>query len=507
MRGAGALPPPEPPPPVEPPSPRSPSQQARAPPSAPRPNWWASRLFCAKFWLVATGVWWGIAMQLLVYRGAGEPTAFLPNVDWYVGMMLLYFVRCCGGGTEMYANAQHRHVIPITLCDLLGTVGTTVGLELAGSAIFGIIYSSVTVWTALFTCVILRKAQSTVKLLGIVTVVLGLCLPALDPSRNTQTQDGQNVFIGIVLTSSGTLFYALEYTLCERCYSLYDKPLDARQLCAMTGVWGFFFTMIWIAGYTIPHWETVVSAPVRFHHSNVWVIGLLFASHIVNNAVHNAAWFVVCELEGGVSTGLLMGVKAAALFFGSALFFCDEEHSEQCLTTYKFAATVVVLVGTGVYYWPASSESDDTACCLRGRCVPHRKTAQSREAARRLRDGRHVPLKTIDCSNAQLKSRADVEDMLDAVDEGHGDESMESDDAGSSGDDDDCERLGEGPDEEIPVRAKGKRRRPANTAGGDGGSAQSVSSCVPARDNLPGKWWQSSAAGKTTVRSTEPNRK
>ena len=41
------------------------------------------------------------------------------------------------------------------------------------------------------------------------------------------------------------------------------------------------------------------------------VILLLFASHTLNNAVHNAAWFIVCELEGGVSTGLLMGVKVA----------------------------------------------------------------------------------------------------------------------------------------------------------------------------------------------------
>ena len=89
---------------------------------------------------VATGVWWGIAMQLLVYRGAGEPASCLPNLDWYVGMMLVYLVRWWSGGSENFSNALHRHVVPITVCDLIGTVGTTVGLEMAGSAIFGIIY-------------------------------------------------------------------------------------------------------------------------------------------------------------------------------------------------------------------------------------------------------------------------------------------------------------------------------------------------------------------------------
>ena len=53
-----------------------------------------------------------------------------------------------------------------------------------------------------------------------------------------------------------------------------------------------------------------------------------------------------------MSTGLLMGVKAAALFLASAAFFCDEAHPEQCLTTAKASATVIVLLGTAVYYWP-----------------------------------------------------------------------------------------------------------------------------------------------------------
>ena len=141
-----------------------------------------SRLFWAKFWLVATGVWWGICMQLLFYQGAGHPLAMLPNVDWYIGMMGVYAGRLCRrpqsqAAAKQYAVIKHRHVIPIAICDYLGTVGTTIGLELAGSAIFGIIFSSVTVWTALFTCLILKKAQSPIKMAGIATVVIGLAVP------------------------------------------------------------------------------------------------------------------------------------------------------------------------------------------------------------------------------------------------------------------------------------------------------------------------------------------
>ena len=51
--------------------------------AAPPPRWFRSRLFWAKFLLVATGVWWGIGMQLIFYEGAGHPLALLPNLDWY----------------------------------------------------------------------------------------------------------------------------------------------------------------------------------------------------------------------------------------------------------------------------------------------------------------------------------------------------------------------------------------------------------------------------------------
>lgn len=140
----------------------------------------ASRLGFAKFWLVGTGVFWGLAMQLIYYEGGGHPLHLLPNVDWYVGMMLVYSGRCCRPRDTRFADAQQRHMFPIAVCDFIGTVGTTIGLLFAGSAIFGIIFASVTVWSAMFACCILHKKQTTLQLAGILTVMAGLSLPALD---------------------------------------------------------------------------------------------------------------------------------------------------------------------------------------------------------------------------------------------------------------------------------------------------------------------------------------
>ena len=352
----------------------------------------ASRLRWAKFWLVATGVWWGVCMQLIVYQGAGNPMAMLPNIDWYVGMMLVYSGRLCARRetTERYATIQQRHVMPIAICDYAGTVGTTVGLILAGSALFGIIYSSVTVWTALFTCLLLRKRQSATQLAGIAMVVAGLALPTLEQAQQHSSgesaandanepdggaagvagADTEAILVGIVLTAVGTLFYALEYTLCERAFSLYDRPLDPKQLCFYTGAWGLAFTAVWVGVYTAPNFGAIVVDEVDARGGSPALLALLFAAHTVNNGVHNAAWFVVCELESGVSTGLLMGLKAAALFVASALCFCREQspwpnalepHDEQCMTQLKVGATAVVLCGTAVYYWPNAARADEDA--------------------------------------------------------------------------------------------------------------------------------------------------
>ena len=73
------------------------------------------------------------------------------------------------------------------------------------------------------------------------------------------------VQLGIILTLAGTMFYALEYVLCERAFSVYDKPADAKQLCFWTGAWGLTFTAVWLVAVTIPQWSELVVAEVEAH--------------------------------------------------------------------------------------------------------------------------------------------------------------------------------------------------------------------------------------------------
>ena len=103
---------------------------------------------------------------------------------------------------------------------------------------------------------------------------------------------------------------------------MYQQPVDSKELCFFTGVWGLVFTSVWLVFYTAPHWGELVSAEVAMNGGSTPLILVLYASHTVNNGVHNYAWFVICEEEGSVATGLLQGAKAVALFIASAALFC-----------------------------------------------------------------------------------------------------------------------------------------------------------------------------------------
>ena len=137
-------------------------------------------------------------------------------------------------------------------------------------------------------------------------------------------------------------------------------------------------TTTWMCVYTFPRWQEVVVTEITEHDGNLPLILFLFLTHTINNGVHNYAWFVVCELESGVSTGLLMGVKAATLFLASAICFCDEAHSEQCMTPAKASATAIVLFGTGVYYYPGDLTLEH---CFPRQCFPRKMISAERASS------------------------------------------------------------------------------------------------------------------------------
>ncbi|KAH8044055.1 hypothetical protein JL722_14876 [Aureococcus anophagefferens] len=228
------------------------------------------------------------------------------------------------------------------------------GLTLAGSGIFGIIYSSVSCWAALFSYCILGRRLVPLQVLGMAVVVAGLVVSSLE--NDFASDGGRRVAAGSVAIAVGTVAYGLEYALCERLLSASDaagetpvaSATDERdaaeprrasgneaivEMMYYMGLWGLGLSALYTAVVVAPRWDYPSRRPSASRRGARYLTALV-VSHTFSNWLHNLSWFIICDREGSVATGLLQGLKAVLLFGGSSLAFCDRQES-QCMTRPK----------------------------------------------------------------------------------------------------------------------------------------------------------------------------
>eukprot|EP00539_Tryblionella_compressa_P014084 CAMPEP_0178828860 /NCGR_PEP_ID=MMETSP0746-20121128/8060_1 /TAXON_ID=913974 /ORGANISM="Nitzschia punctata, Strain CCMP561" /LENGTH=222 /DNA_ID=CAMNT_0020490879 /DNA_START=1 /DNA_END=666 /DNA_ORIENTATION=+ len=94
----------------------------------------------------------------------------------------------------------------IATWDILSTSMNYTGASLAGPTIFAIIYSSVTIWTAVFSQIFLGRIMSFWQWLAVLVVFAGLTLTATDSLTL-----GKDVAKGSFLVMIGSAMHALTY--------------------------------------------------------------------------------------------------------------------------------------------------------------------------------------------------------------------------------------------------------------------------------------------------------
>lgn len=97
-----------------------------------------------------------------------------------------------------------------------------------GSGLFQVAFSSVAVFSAIYSHFLLKTYISKLQWLGILVVTLGLCISPLSGS----TVSG-SPYTGIFLTLLGAQFYALSYIVNEMIlvpfFSLFSPAANSRQ--------------------------------------------------------------------------------------------------------------------------------------------------------------------------------------------------------------------------------------------------------------------------------------
>ncbi|CAL6086581.1 Conserved_hypothetical protein [Hexamita inflata] len=289
---------------------------------------------------IASGFLAPIVLEYIKHQGAAEGKGLLFAMPNSIAMA---FVLCVPQKTSKitFMKKYWWQVFLMSFIDVIGTTMTLVGQIMCGSGVYIIIYSSLTVWSALGSRISMKKHFNILQILGIVIVTAGLGVSGI-----SSFDAGQQVIIGIVITLVGTIFHSCVYWLNE--FFNHKYGVHMQIMCGYTGVFGLCLYMIYQCAYTIPHWQEIVIDPIKAKGGVYWQIGLLYGALIVVDLMHMFAQYTVVPRVGSVSTGVGKSISSIIVFVLSHVLFCSQQAS-QCIDVWKIVSLCVVLAGVMTY--------------------------------------------------------------------------------------------------------------------------------------------------------------
>jgi small-conductance mechanosensitive channel len=138
---------------------------------------------------VFSGVCQPLIMTQVKNAGLADPTAQLYMVFYYLGPCLLFFVD---QNKKWPPWSTRWTAMAIAVFDVFAQVMNYTGIMLAGPTIFAIVYSSVTIWTAVWARFVLARKLSFPQWGAICIVFLGLTLTATDSLFKNNKHDINN---------------------------------------------------------------------------------------------------------------------------------------------------------------------------------------------------------------------------------------------------------------------------------------------------------------------------
>lgn len=247
----------------------------------------------------------------------------------------------------------------IAIFDIFAQSMVYTGNNLAGPTVFAIIYSSVTIWAAIFSRVLLSRSLVVFQWAGVCLVVVGLALTAID-SKTV----GKNVFAGAILILVGSSFHGLTYVMSERIMTpspiirsvsgIHKEPehLSIKANCAVQGIVAMVVFLLWQIFYTLPRIEPLILVPMKEAGTTALHALIILVTITLANYVHSITFYVTLRHfpGGATSAGVLKGLQAVLVFAVSAMILCERwGGNEMCWSNSKGISLVVVVSGIMIY--------------------------------------------------------------------------------------------------------------------------------------------------------------
>lgn len=331
-------------------------------------------VFIAVFY-VLSGCSQPLIVTLLKEAGLADSKCQLYMLFYYLMPALFNFPLLL---TERETSWPSRYAVMkacgVVLWDIGSTILNYTGASMAGPTIFGIIYSSVTIWTAVFSQIFLGRKMNHWQWTNVLIVFAGLLITATD-SVNT----GNNVFKGSCFVIFGSLMHGLTYVMTEAVMTVGEKRLTIVQNNFVQASVASFLFLWWQFLYTVPHYDELIRKPMHDAGTTIGYGSFLLLAFGASNIVHWITFLhIVYHFPGGsTSAGVMKGLQAVCVFFFTSLLYCNRiGGTEMCFSKSKFISLVTVTGGVFGYVYTTQTSKATTV----DKNVVKRETENSHEA-------------------------------------------------------------------------------------------------------------------------------
>lgn len=293
---------------------------------------------------VLSGVSQPLLVTLAKAAGLADPSCQLYMLPYYLGPALI--LPCSGFRLRDYSGKAIIKTAAVATMDIASQVMNYTGSSMCGPTIFAIIYSSVTVWAAVFSMLILSRYMNTAQWVGVMIVFGGLTITALD-----SISVGPDVFRGSCLVLIGSALHAMIYVLSEVLLTTGEK-LPMTAYCAVLCALSSSAFILWQLFFTLPRFDNLIGGPMHDAGTSPVAAVMILCAIGLANLVHAISFFYTLKNTpgGSVSTGVLKGLSAVLVFVVCHWVFCGRDGGrEMCFTWSKFSSLCVVVGGVLLY--------------------------------------------------------------------------------------------------------------------------------------------------------------
>ncbi len=303
-----------------------------------------------------------LLITLVKEAGLGDPHCQVYMLMYYLGPAMVSIpVFCTDRRSTMppFKSLAKASFIPVI--DIIAQATNYTGASMAGPTLFAIIYSSVTVWAAVYSRIMLGRKMSFLQWLGVFIVFGGLTITA----TNSETV-GEDVFRGAMLVLAGSSLHAMTYVLSEAVMGGHDEQqqeeehqqqerstkISVEMNCALQGLVAGGAYLAWQIIYTKRNYHEHIEIPMELAGTTTTYAVTILLSLSLSNLVHALSFFYTLKHfpGGATSAGVMKGLQAVLVFVFTSVVYCGSMGgAEMCFTYTKFLSLIIVCGGVLIF--------------------------------------------------------------------------------------------------------------------------------------------------------------